>query len=351
MIRKLKFLWEQKPSYLIYWVSQACNFTCEHCFNHEENQRRSHQLSLDEVQKISQSFGHIKYITFAGGEPFLRSDLLQLATVFIQQNDLQQLNIVTNGWFEERILEFSRGFLKMHPQVQLTINISLDGFQEEHDQIRRKDGSFQKCVSLIHQLKQLVTSNFEVGVNSVYNAKNANQMERFGEWVIDQLGVPFTINLLRGQSIPEEQLRSFDPSHYFRIARHLHKKNISLRKPLSHLSFEQLVAGVQMTVLDIAEKSVSHNQMTVPCKAGRKGIVLKADGEILLCEILGTSLGNIREHDFDIGKLLETPTAQAHISKLIEDKCHCTWECFQSLNVVHSPSLYPKVIKRTFLGA
>ena len=32
------------------------------------------------------------------------------------------------------------------------------------------------------------------------------------------------------------------------------------------------------------------------------------------------------------------------IKKIVDEQCHCTWECFQRMNIVHSPSLYPKVL-------
>jgi hypothetical protein len=83
--------------------------------------------------------------------------------------------------------------------------------------------------------------------------------------------------------------------------------------------------------------------MTVPCKAGEKGFVLMANGELLLCEVLNIKIGNLRDHDYDALEILNSESAKKEMAKIKSEKCHCTWECFQGLNTVFSPSLYPKV--------
>lgn len=343
MLNEIKFLWQSRPVYLIYWVSQACNFTCEHCFNHEENKKRAKELTLDEIRKFSSSFGHIKYLTLAGGEPFIRQDLLEIATIFCEQNDLHHLNVITNGWFTDRTVEFSKKFIERFPRIHLNINVSMDGFEKEHDIIRQKKGSFRRCTETLAALKDISHPRLEVAVNTVYNSANASTMESFGYWVVDHLGVTCAVNLVRGESIQNETYRAVDIDHYLLVAKRIHNKNLTLR-PSSP------IAAVQMGVLDIIEDSVKHNRQTLPCQAGKKGIVLTAPGDLLLCEILNIRLGNIRDHDYDVRKILDRPDSQKHMAHIFKSKCHCTWECFQGLNTVFAPKMYPKIALRSLMG-
>ena len=43
-------------------------------------------------------------------------------------------------------------------------------------------------------------------------------------------------------------------------------------------------------------------------------------------------------------KFLETHNSKNEIKKIQDENCHCTWECFQRMNVVHSPKIYPKIV-------
>lgn len=347
MLRKLQFLWEKKPTYLIFWVAQKCNFTCDHCFNHEENKKNVRELDLSEVQRIADSFGEIKYLTLAGGEPFINRDMAQIAEIFIKTNHLQHLNIITNGWYFDRIMSFCDFISEHYPNVYTTLNLSLDGPKPVHDKIRQKVGSFDRCIEVIQALKARRYTNITVAVNGVYNQANAATIEQFAHQIIDDYQIPFAINLVRGETIQNEALRAIEIDHYLKVARAILVKNKQLIAGKG-VAFEDLINGVQSVVLDIIEASVKQQKRLAPCQAGKKGIVLTASGDIILCEILGTRLGNIRDYDYDIMKVLGTSESKSEIEQIERTKCHCTWECFQSLNTVYAPKLYPKVIKESF---
>lgn len=344
MLNKIKFLWEKGPTYVIFWVAQKCNFTCEHCFNHEENKRDVAELSLEEINEVSKSFGHIKYLTLAGGEPFINREMKQIAECFIRTNKVEHLNVITNGWFKERIIDFCDYIDSNFPHVFLTLNISLDGPEEVHDRIRQKNGSYKRCIDVISELKGKNYRNATVAVNGVYNRENANSIESFALSIIGEQEIPFAINLVRGETIQNEELRSIDIDHYLKVARNIFEMNKKLNSS-SFPRFEDLLQGVQSVVLDIIEKSVKEKKRMAPCQAGKKGIVLTADGDILLCEILGIRLGNIRNYNYDIMGVLNSEKCREEVDKIELTKCHCTWECFQSLNTVYTPKLYPKVVK------
>ena len=50
--------------------------------------------------------------------------------------------------------------------------------------------------------------------------------------------------------------------------------------------------------------TVCDDQFVTPCVAGRKLIVVSETGEVMPCEVLDKSIGDLREVDFDIHRLL-----------------------------------------------
>ncbi len=351
MINNIKFLWERKPTYLIFWVAQGCNFTCDHCFNYLENKKKTNELSLDEIEKISLSLGHMKYLTLAGGEPTLRKDLTEIVKSFYNNNELHICNVISNGWFKDRIYEFCKNVLNDCPKLKLTFNISIDGLEETHDHIRQKNGSFKRCLETIALLKNLkfqFPDRFEIAANGVYTSENSQSILDVADFMIEKAKVPYVINLVRGEDIQNNSLKTVDVDHFFEVSKTIYDKNSSFLGP--GFKFEDLIFGVQKTVHKVIYDSVKKNKMTSRCLAGKKGIVLGAGGEVLLCEVLNIKLGNIRDFDLDMMKVIKSENAQKEITKIVEDKCHCTWECFQNMNTVFDPKQYPRVALHTIKG-
>ncbi len=83
---------------LIFHVTFRCNARCRFCFNWREiNQNKDKELSLEEIQKISENLPRFPWLLLSGGEPFLRSDLVDLIETFHRNNKVAHVTIPTNG--------------------------------------------------------------------------------------------------------------------------------------------------------------------------------------------------------------------------------------------------------------
>jgi MoaA/NifB/PqqE/SkfB family radical SAM enzyme len=99
------------------------------------------------------------------------------------------------------------------------------------------------------------------------------------------------------------------------------------------------------------------------CRAGGKLIIMDEGGQVLPCELLEVlrqrrelkefegdfSLGNIREHDYDIGKILRSAKAEKVRKFIRDDGCWCTFECAMINNFLLNPVNYLRVIKNALL--
>lgn len=347
MYNDIKFLWNDTPAYFIYWVTQSCNFTCDHCFNYIENQKENFDLSLDEINKFSSKLKHLKYVTLAGGEPMIRKDLDQIAQILYRNNGLQIVNVVTNGWFTDRAVAFANATLDRCPELNVVINCSIDGLRETHDHVRQKIGSFDRAIETLNALKEIQKTpkgqRLSLSATGTYNAENAGTILDVAKFITQEVGLSYHMTFIRGEDVQNNSLKKVDIEHYRKVAEQL--AIINQQRVSANYPFRSVRLALYQTVNDIIYDSFKHDKMTVPCKAGKTGFVMTANGEILLCEILNIRLGNIRANDYDPMKVLRSSRAIEEMRKIVENQCHCTWECFQTMNTVFSPSMYPKVAK------
>ncbi len=346
MYKDFKFLFQKKPSYIIFWIEQLCNFTCEHCFNYLENKKKRNNLSLDEIDKISKNLDHLKYVTLAGGEPMIRNDVFDIIKIFHKNNGLQMLNIVTNGWFVEKIKDLTNRVIKELPDLHINFGISIDGLEEKHDFIRQKKGSFKKCCETLNELKKISVENenskLTFNVNGVYTSENADSILETSDFFIEKYQVPYTLCLVRGEDIQNNDYKKVDVDHYYKTYKQITDKNDKIFS--KNYPYKKVRLAVEDVMTEINYNSAKLNKATLKCKAGQKGFVINSSGEMLLCELLNINLGNVRDFDYNPIKVLETHNSKNEIKKIQDENCHCTWECFQRMNVVHSPKIYPKIV-------
>ena len=95
------------PVLLNILVTSVCNMRCTHCFFTDELEdaaRKKLQMKTHEIERISETLGsNLGVLILAGGEPFTRKDLPEIAQAFYTNNKLESLYITSNGQIQKRI--------------------------------------------------------------------------------------------------------------------------------------------------------------------------------------------------------------------------------------------------------
>ena len=73
--------------------------------------------------------------------------------------------------------------------------------------------------------------------------------------------------------------------------------------------------------------------------------VVEDTGDVKVCEMMPTSLGNLRENDYDIKKIVTSHRAKLEKNKIKAHKCNCTWECAIRTGIIYNPREYPGLLK------
>src|ERR1700681_965192 len=132
------------PVLLNILVTSVCDMRCTHCFFTEElddRPRKKLQMKTREIERISETLGgNLGVLILAGGEPFTRKDLPEIARAFHKNNKLESIYITSNGQIQKRILPDVSRILRECPQLNVTVALGIDGLKEQHDKIRRTPG-------------------------------------------------------------------------------------------------------------------------------------------------------------------------------------------------------------------
>ena len=336
------------PLYLVFFVTKACNARCRHCLLAGIDPGKD-QLTLEEIEKVSRSMDDFLFLLPTGGEPFLRPDLAEIVAVFHRNNRVQNVGIPTNGSLTERVVETTRKILKTCPDLDLMVDVSLDGIGKDHDEIRGFPGLFEKATATFRELKKLekeyprFTSTIETTVSAYNDAKLIEMYDYFTR----VLGADTLFTLLTRGKPMEEASKYFNIENYERYARAM-EEGLRKRELKGYARFPlaDLINAKRIIRHRIIARVIRENRMILPCQGGTLGAALFANGDVLPCELhADLTLGNVRETGYDFRKIWFGEKARAARRKISESKCFCTYECFLTLNILFNPRMYPLILR------
>jgi MoaA/NifB/PqqE/SkfB family radical SAM enzyme len=173
------------PILLNILVTSVCDMRCTHCFFTEElddRPRKKLQMKTHEIEKISETLGgNLGVLILAGGEPFTRKDLPEIAQSFYKNNKLESIYIMSNGQIQKRIFPDITRVLEECPELNVTVALGIDGLKTPHEKIRQKPGSWDIAIDTARQLQSIKKEYPKLDVQTCTCFMNSNQDTIF-EW-------------------------------------------------------------------------------------------------------------------------------------------------------------------------
>src|SRR5207302_11232926 len=134
------------PILLNILITSVCDMRCVHCFFTDElndKSRKKLQMTTSQVARISETLGaNLGVLIIAGGEPFTRKDLPEIARAFHENNRLESIYLMSNGQIQQRIIPDVTRILQECPNLNVTVALGIAGLKEDHEAIRQKPGSW-----------------------------------------------------------------------------------------------------------------------------------------------------------------------------------------------------------------
>lgn len=329
---------------VIFFVTSACNAKCRTCFYWEELNRHG-DLTGDEIQKLSGTMPRFTDLWLSGGEPLLRRELTDILHLFYVNNGIRWVNLPTNGLFPERTAEWVERILAENPELDLDLNVALDGLYGMQDSIRAVPGNFAKTLRTLEAVQPCRARypRLRVHVNTVVCTENFDQVLAIADFVKQNCQVDgHYFNIIRGDAkepslkrIPVERL----PALYkelTKVYRHYAPTILKRARGLNGFFAEALYQGVlalhNQIQLDNLE---SPHPWPMPCTAGGTSIVIDYDGRVRACELRG-QIASLRDFDCDFRRFWEAETRRQEVEAIERDQCWCTHVCFIHDSLRHS---------------
>lgn len=319
------------PILLNILVTSVCDMRCTHCFFTEElddRPRKKLQMKTHEIERISETLGgNLGVLILAGGEPFTRKDLPEIARAFYQNNKLESIYIMSNGQIQKRIFPDVTRILEECPGLNVTVALGIDGLKYQHEKIRQKPGSWDIAIDTARQLQAIKKEYQRLDVQTCTCFMNTNQDTIF-DWYdflkYDLKPDKVNFNYIRPPSADPIEL-DIDHSRYAKLAQMIDQdsRHSAIKNNYGgDAGFFKAAIDIYMHGLIAKTQETQKAQMT--CYAGTAGGVIYDEGTVSSCENLAP-IANLRDYDWNFQKLWLSP-AMAERRKKAADGCFCTHE-------------------------
>ena len=337
------FLNPNQVAYLIFYVTNRCNFRCDFCFYHEEIEKgkKAEELSLEEIKQIAPTIGPLLQLSLTGGEPFLRDDFAEVASTLIAHTGAPYVTIPTNASLPKRMVPFLEEVLARFPETFFRLVFSVDGIGEDHDKNRSYPGSWKKIVESFNAISPMRKRfpNLVLDANLVFSATTEEKIRKTVETLNQDFSYDnLSVTYARGE-IKDPELKKVSAQKYIELNDCL--ENMKRKKE------KRSLYPVWRAVRDISRhyliKTVFNEEFVTPCVAGRKLAIIYETGEVHPCEILGKGVGNLRDFDYNFKKVMHNKKNKELTRWIVESKCKCSFECALAANVLWGKSSYSKL--------
>jgi len=134
-------------------ITYRCNAHCQMCNIWQHPTRREEEFDPAILEKLPDG---MKRLNITGGEPMLRDDILDIVAILHKKTS--RLEISTNGYFTDRIVEVCKRF------PDITIRVSIEGLPKLNDELRGIKNGFDHALRTILKLKQMGIRDIGFGI-------------------------------------------------------------------------------------------------------------------------------------------------------------------------------------------
>jgi radical SAM protein with 4Fe4S-binding SPASM domain len=258
-------------------TTYRCQMRCKMCDIWENPTDRQLEITAKELEILP----NFKFVNITGGEPFVRRDLEDIVEVMMKKSP--RIVISTSGWHTERIFKLAERF------PDIGIRVSIEGLAQKNDELRGRDGSFDRGLRVLLTLKEMGIRDIGYGC-TVSNHNSADML-----WLYKlsrELGMEFAT-------------AAFHNSYYFHkddneitnqdeVIGNFHKLIGLLLKENSPKSWFRAFFNLGLI------NYIRGKPRMLPCEAGTANFFIEPYGEVYPCNGLEErywkeSMGNIRE--------------------------------------------------------
>ncbi|MCB5287134.1 MAG: radical SAM protein [Candidatus Cloacimonetes bacterium] len=323
----------------------TCNSRCSTC---RIWKKKANNLTVEEYAKIFRSVGRSPFwITFSGGEPFLRRDIVEVISTIYRVSHPRIINIPTNGLLVDTIVQKTAEIARACPKAQIILNVSIDGIENQHDEIRNVPGNYKKVISTFHKLKALKLTNLFVGIHTVISRFNVDSF----------------------YSVANELMRLEPDSYITEIAEErveldtigldITPGKVSYKSAIDYLihriknekykGMNKITMAFRIEYYNLVKEIMRDERQVIPCYAGLASCQIAPDGDVWSCCVKAKSLGNLRDSKYKFSRVWWSKKAKKDRKSIHNKECWCPLANAYYTNMLMNIPTLLRVSYRSFI--
>jgi len=308
------------PYELNFAITYRCNSKCKTCGIWKVKPKN--EINLDEIKKFAKKIRFIHWIRLTGGEPFLRPDYVDIVRVLNDNLDLFLLSTPTNGTIPNLIYNNVKEILKFFHKRYI-ISISLDGPKKIHNKIRGVK-CWEAVIETYKKLSELENKNFKVFFGYTISPYNVGYLKE-------------TVNDVK-EVLPKVSLKDFHINIFQTSEIYYHNTQRKIKKDYIKKAIEEIelcidsrsdfldpINIIELKYLRLARKYLKTNRIPINCNIFNLSCFVDPMGNVYPCTIFNKKLGNLRENDYDLKRILCSKKAEATMKEIIKGNCPQCW--------------------------
>lgn len=291
------------PLRYFFELTYLCNLNCTYCYVGEE--RKKNELTTQEWFNIIEQIPFYSFVTLVGGEPLIRKDFIPILEKTAKKT-FGKLNVVTNGILinDEIIDAFIR--TKM-----MLLSVSLDGYGENHDKNRGKEGIFEKIITNLENLQAKKGKNKKpmIDIKTIVLAENLDDLPKLYK-LCNAMNFEFlSISFLRNNNLKQNSILRehfgeefyaqkypiqpyFDMEHFKEVYKEIESmKGKTQIRWSPKFSDKNTLAQIEKFFSRDIEKPIQ--KIYEPCLYPFSNMMINPQGDVYPC--LSLKIGNVRE--------------------------------------------------------
>ncbi|ALS02074.1 hypothetical protein ATZ33_11975 [Enterococcus silesiacus] len=254
------------PEHVTFELTHKCPLSCQHCFVDAGFGSEMDSLKCKESLQELLDMG-VSVFQLTGGEPFVYSKVDKIIEMIHREG--RAIHITTSGYIYTKTVQSCLDLLSESDTSQ--IQVSVDGLEATHNQIRGKKDSYDKAIKFI---KGCVKRGINTSVATSLIKQPIEEIEKLAS-IVKALGVTeYKLGLITNQGrAKDNKLNGYTYNEYCSIVNYL-KKNFD---------------DEFFTIEEIEEKSEIGN-----CGAGYKTLKIKPNMMVTPCAMMQLNIGNLK---------------------------------------------------------
>jgi len=303
-----------------FYVTARCNQQCVHCGFGEGS--AAEEIGVPEIERLWQRNDRIQVVSLSGGEPFVRSDIIEVGLATVRSLPyLMTLSVNTNGWYSDRVEAFVRALLpELRRGTRLLIAVSSHGRQDTHQRIAGNAESFPRKEATLQRLRSLASDHPQLQVRHNVNVN---------PWNADQVGDYLREVRARNEQCFISHYQSSSHYHHEQTHREAYAafRDRLRQDPSLVLAPSQGNGFIGRRYLAFARAyhGSPESVQPLPCFALRAFANIESDGTVRPCINFPIDVGRLQEHDYRLQDLLRSPRADELRGRIRAGRCPGCW--------------------------